>query len=152
MRQWIRTYSWTPSFLLENWNRTNMYEVITHYTSCQQCRTVSTVSTVSTVIARCYLHLRWYFFVGKTPNSPTPPWSMVCRWLTQWSLSIVSIHHRSVPLYPTLSFCEEVDFLIKVNLIIINIYLHCWIKDNARTKTEMVLLHLHCWLWPLPRQ
>ena len=24
--------------------------------------TVSTVSTVSTVIARCYLHLRWYFF------------------------------------------------------------------------------------------
>ena len=28
-----------------------------HYSSCQQCRTVSTVSTV---IARCYLHLRWY--------------------------------------------------------------------------------------------
>ena len=24
--------------------------------------TVSTVSTMSTVIARCYLHLRWYFF------------------------------------------------------------------------------------------
>ena len=24
--------------------------------------TVSTVSTVSTVIARCYLHLRWYFY------------------------------------------------------------------------------------------
>ena len=41
--------------------------------SVEQCRTVSTVSTVSTastgstvstvstVIARCYLHLRWYF-------------------------------------------------------------------------------------------
>ena len=30
--------------------------------SVEQCQTVSTVSTVSTVIARCYLHLRWYFF------------------------------------------------------------------------------------------
>ena len=43
--------------------------MITHYTSCQQCRTVSTVSTlstVSTVIARCYLHLRWYFFGTET--------------------------------------------------------------------------------------
>ena len=29
---------------------------------------MSTVSTVSTVIARCYLHLRWYFFnMGLTP-------------------------------------------------------------------------------------
>ena len=57
----ISALSW--SFLLENWNKTNVYEMITHYTSCQQCRTVSTVSTVSTVIARFYLHLRWYFFV-----------------------------------------------------------------------------------------
>ena len=38
--------------------------------SVEQCRTVSTVltvSTVSTVIARCYLHLRWYFCCGFTP-------------------------------------------------------------------------------------
>ena len=45
-----------------------MYEMITHYTSCQQCRTVSTVSTVSTVIARCYLHLRWYFYSSTVPS------------------------------------------------------------------------------------
>ena len=63
----ISALSW--SFLLENWNKTNVYEMITHYTSCQQCRTLSnsvnsvnsvntsTVSAVSTVIARCYLHL-----------------------------------------------------------------------------------------------
>ena len=36
--------------------------IIRHVNSVEQCRTVSTVSTVSTVIARCYLHLRWYFF------------------------------------------------------------------------------------------
>ena len=35
----ISALSW--SFLLENWNKTNVYEMITHYTSCQQCRTVS---------------------------------------------------------------------------------------------------------------
>ena len=41
--------------------------IIRHVNSVEQCRTVSTVSTmstvstVSTVIARCYLHLRWYF-------------------------------------------------------------------------------------------
>ena len=29
---------------------------VNSFMSCQQCR------TVSTVIARCYLHLRWYFF------------------------------------------------------------------------------------------
>ena len=65
----ISALSW--SFLLENWNKTNVYEMMTYYTSCQQCRTASTVSTVSTVltvstvstvIARCYLHLRWYFW------------------------------------------------------------------------------------------
>ena len=37
--------------------------IIRHVNSVEQCRTVSTVSTVSTVIARCYLHLRWYFFI-----------------------------------------------------------------------------------------
>ena len=42
--------------------------IICHVNSVEQCRTVltvstmSTVSTVSTVIARCYLHLRWYFW------------------------------------------------------------------------------------------
>jgi len=45
--------------------------IIRPVNSVEQCRTVSTVSTVptvstvstvSTVIARCYLHLRWYFF------------------------------------------------------------------------------------------
>ena len=68
MWQWIRKYSWTPtrnshfehsprhpcdshfpkgisalswSFPLENWNKTNAFEMITHYTSCQQCLTVS---------------------------------------------------------------------------------------------------------------
>ena len=35
----ISALSW--SFLLENWNKTNVYEMITHYMSCQQCRTVS---------------------------------------------------------------------------------------------------------------
>ena len=34
--------------------------IIRHVNSVEQCRTVSTVSTV---IARCYLHLRWYFYV-----------------------------------------------------------------------------------------
>jgi len=29
------------SFLLENWNKTNVFEMITHYMSCKQCRTVS---------------------------------------------------------------------------------------------------------------
>ena len=42
---------------------------------CQQCQTVSTVSTlstvstVSTVIARCFLHLRWYFFNNDDDNN-----------------------------------------------------------------------------------
>ena len=35
--------------------------IIRHINSVEQCQTVSTVLTVSTVIARCYLHLRWYF-------------------------------------------------------------------------------------------
>ena len=35
--------------------------IIRHVNSVKLCQTVSTVSTVSTVIARCYLHLRWYF-------------------------------------------------------------------------------------------
>ena len=35
----ISALSW--SFLLENWNKTNVYEMITHYMSCQQCQTVS---------------------------------------------------------------------------------------------------------------
>ena len=42
--------------------------IIRHVNSVKQCRTVLTVSTkstVSTVIARCYLHLRWYFFFYK---------------------------------------------------------------------------------------
>ena len=33
--------------------------IIRHVNSVKQCQTVSTVSTV---IARCYLHLRWYFW------------------------------------------------------------------------------------------
>ena len=79
MRQSIRKYSWTPSwtvnlkilldnrhpcdshfpkgisslswsFLLENWNKTNVYEMITHYTSYQQCQTVSNnVNSVNSV-------------------------------------------------------------------------------------------------------
>ena len=44
----ISTLSW--SFLLENWNKTNVCEMITHYTSCQQCRTVSnSVDSVNSV-------------------------------------------------------------------------------------------------------
>ena len=44
----ISALSW--SFLLENWNKTNVYEMITHYTSCQQCRTVSnSVNSVNSV-------------------------------------------------------------------------------------------------------
>ena len=38
----ISALSW--SFLLENWNKTNVYEMITQFTSCKQCQTVSTVS------------------------------------------------------------------------------------------------------------
>ena len=65
MRQSIEKYSWTPafdsqfentprhpcdshfsngisalswSFPFENWNKTNMYEMITHHTACQQCK------------------------------------------------------------------------------------------------------------------
>ena len=61
--------------------------IIRHVNSVEQCRTVSTVSTVSsvstmstvstvsTVIARCYLHLRWYFSKEKhfCPNQPHHP-------------------------------------------------------------------------------
>ena len=44
----ISALSW--SFLLDNWNKTNVYEMITHYTSCQQCRTVSnSVNSVNNV-------------------------------------------------------------------------------------------------------
>merc|ERR1712020_97575 len=44
----ISALSW--SFLLENWNKTNVYEMITHYTSCQQCQTVSnSVNSVNSV-------------------------------------------------------------------------------------------------------
>merc|ERR1711952_596276 len=32
----ISDLSWF--FPLENWNKTNVYEMITHYTSCQQCK------------------------------------------------------------------------------------------------------------------
>ena len=58
--------------------------IIRHVNSVEQCRTVSTVSTlstvstvsivstmstVSTVIARCYLHLRWYFLEEQKANT-----------------------------------------------------------------------------------
>merc|ERR1711867_48858 len=44
----ISALSW--SFLLENWNKTNVYEIITHYMSCQQCQTVSnSVNSVNIV-------------------------------------------------------------------------------------------------------
>ena len=94
MRQWIRKYSWTPSWtvnlkILLDIRVTVTFQrafqpsgglsywkigtrqvcmkwllIIRHVNSVEQCRKVSTVSTasiVSTVIARCYLHLRWYF-------------------------------------------------------------------------------------------
>ena len=65
VQQWIIKYSWTTacdsqfentprhlcdshfskgisalswSFPFENWNKTNMYEMITHHTACQQCK------------------------------------------------------------------------------------------------------------------
>ena len=95
MRQWIRKYSWTPSWTvnmkilldirvtvtfqrafqpsagLSYWKigTTQMCMkwllIIRHVNSVEQCRTVSIVSTVSTVIVRCYLHLRWYFSTFK---------------------------------------------------------------------------------------
>ena len=40
--------------------------IIRHVNSVKQCQTVSTVSTV---IARCYLHLRWYFSMYKGINA-----------------------------------------------------------------------------------
>ena len=90
MRQWIRKYSLTPSWtvnlkiLLDKcvtvtfcpqlvfpigkleqdkyvWNDYSLYAMSIVLNSVKQCQTVSTVSTVSTVVARCYLHLRWYF-------------------------------------------------------------------------------------------
>ena len=94
MRQWIRKYSWTPSWTVNmkiiqairvtvTFQRTfhpsaglsywkigtrqmcmKWLLIIRHVNSVEQCQTVSTVptvSTLSTVIARCYLHLRWYF-------------------------------------------------------------------------------------------
>ena len=127
MRQWIRKYSWTPSWTvnlkilldirvtvtfiltfppsagLSYWKIGTRQMcmkwllIICHVNSVEQCQTVSTVSTVptvstgstvstvskvskmstvstvstvstmstvstvSTVVARCYLHLRWYF-------------------------------------------------------------------------------------------
>ena len=67
MRQWIRKYSsyWKIGTrkMCMKW-----LLIIRHVNSVEQCRTVSTVSkvstvsTVSTVIARCYLHLWWYFY------------------------------------------------------------------------------------------
>ena len=108
VRQWIRKYSWTPvcdsqfentprhpcdshflkgnsalswSFPLKNWNKTNVYEMITHYKSCQQCRTVSnSVNCYSVVL---------------------PPSPMVFFWLTYfnkwclWSLIGPKISHFS---------------------------------------------------------
>ena len=56
--------------------------MITHYTSCQQCRTVSTVSTV---IARCYLHLRWYFLL-KIFVTYFEPLLQIILWLWKGSL------------------------------------------------------------------
>ena len=90
VRQWIRKYSWTPSWTvnmkilldilvtvtfqrafqpsagLSYWKIETRQMcmkwllIIRHVNSVEQCRTVSTVSTV---IARCYLHLRWYFYL-----------------------------------------------------------------------------------------
>ena len=54
-----------PSFA-ENKRNYTLYAMSTVSNSVEQCWTVSTVSTVSivsTVIARCYLHLRWYFSI-----------------------------------------------------------------------------------------
>merc|ERR1712012_1469262 len=50
-------------------NDYSLYVMSTVSNSVKQCQTVSTVSavsTVSTVIARCYLHLRWYFYIIST--------------------------------------------------------------------------------------
>ena len=91
MRQWIRKYSLTPSWTvnlkilldicvtvtfcpqlvfpigkLEQdkwvWNDYPLYVMSTVSNSVKQCQTVSTVSMV---IARCYLHLWWYFYSSK---------------------------------------------------------------------------------------
>ena len=91
MWQWIRKYSWKPSWTvnmkilpdirvtvtfrrafqpsagLSYWKIRKRQMcmkwlfIIRHVYSFEQRRIVSTVSTVSTDIARCYLHLRWYF-------------------------------------------------------------------------------------------
>ena len=97
MRQWIRKYSLTPSWTvnlkilldirvtvtfqrafqpsagLSYWKIgtrqmcMKWLPIIRHVNSVEQCRTVSTVSTV---IARCYLHLRWYFLLFFHAPSP----------------------------------------------------------------------------------
>ena len=57
--------------------------IIRHVNSLEQCRTVSIVSTVSTVIARCYLHLRWYFS-SKQLHDYIICFSFYCCSVAQW--------------------------------------------------------------------
>ena len=62
------------------WNDYSLYVMSTVSNSVEQCRTVSTVSTVSTVIARCYLHLRWYFFISTDQLFLAMTWCLyLCR-------------------------------------------------------------------------
>ena len=57
--------------------------------------TVSTVLTVSTVIARCYLHLRWYFFSNKSQKN-----SLLQRSIHECA-AFIDLESRKIGLYGT---------------------------------------------------
>ena len=62
--------------------------------------TVSTGSTVSTVIARCYLHLRWYFFgfcvLSFSCFSVSRVFCLICFIHTSKTFSVLSFPYFSV--------------------------------------------------------
>ena len=137
MRQWIRKYSWTPSWtvnlkILLDIRVTVTFQrafqpsaglsywkigtrqmcmkwllIIRHVNSVEQCRTVSTVSTVSivstvsSVIARCYLHLRWYFLMAILPSSK---YVIVCLNINDINY-INNINNNGHLVPPPLPFC-----------------------------------------------
>ena len=144
MQQWIRQYSWTPSWTvymkilldirvtvffqraiqpsavlsywkLEQdkcvWNDYSLYVMSTVSNSVKQCQTVSTVwvsavSTVSTVIARCYLHLRWYFCTLNCQN-----------WQSKWSREL----HR---MWPNTFWIPTYSLQISKNITLDTLALH----------------------------
>ena len=94
----ISALSW--SFLLENWNKTNVYEMITHYTSCQQCRTVSnsvnSVNSVNSYSAVLPPSPMVFFFIKiHLVNSSAS--SFDC-----WELSSLNIHSKLKTGFPPL--------------------------------------------------